>query len=528
MLPPAYAILVGSNLPGPGQQPLHFAVDDAHRVADVLVEIGDHAPERVRVLEDPSPAELLDALDVVRAAVAEHRANGERTSVTFYYSGHARARALNLGAEEVPIGTLRAALEAIDATFTLVVLDACQAGAPGTAKGVHVVPDFSTQSVAGLTTRGTVVMASSTADELSQESLILRGSTFTHHLVSGLRGAADLQGDGLVTLDEAYTYTYHRTLTATAASALGTQHPTLESTLTGYGATVLTRPAAASAQVVFPDPLVAEIVLEHLGTGTVVAEIHKAAGSEVRLALPPGEYQATLRPESGVPERCTLTLMPERSTVFETMDCAPQSAGSIVPKGSGRNLHRTTFEAGIGALYNGRPDAFLERLATFGYRDSRNQVHRTGATPFAQVTAGRSLTSHLSVVGTFGTLDARSYARDNLDGYGELESVSYTWTTRRITVSARATYTKGPWGAFVQAGAGPAWTTARYEEVPDSPLTGHLASAFGVTVMPGHRHHGVGLFAQADYIWAPTLKNLLDETHNTGGLSWQLGMRLVP
>jgi uncharacterized caspase-like protein len=56
---------------------------------------------------------------------------------------------------------------------------------------------------------GEVVITSSSADELSQESDEVGGSYFTHYLLSGLRGAADTSGDGEVTLDEAYRYVYY-------------------------------------------------------------------------------------------------------------------------------------------------------------------------------------------------------------------------------------------------------------------------------------------------------------------------------
>lgn len=172
MLTPAYAILVGANLPGPGQQPLRYAVADAQRVADVLVELADYAPERVHLLADPSVAELTSAFAAVGEAID---ARDERATVTFYYSGHARARALDLGGEQLPIDDLRARLDELGATLTFVVLDACQAGATGTAKGVEVVPDFSSQSIAGLRSEGLVVLASSTGDELRRRRPDVRG-----------------------------------------------------------------------------------------------------------------------------------------------------------------------------------------------------------------------------------------------------------------------------------------------------------------------------------------------------------------
>ncbi|MGH7293383.1 MAG: hypothetical protein ACRELB_00550, partial [Polyangiaceae bacterium] len=53
--PHAYAVVVGSNTGGAGQQPLHFAEDDAQRVARVLREIGHFDAGDVRVLLHPSP-----------------------------------------------------------------------------------------------------------------------------------------------------------------------------------------------------------------------------------------------------------------------------------------------------------------------------------------------------------------------------------------------------------------------------------------------------------------------------------------
>ena len=42
--------------------------------------------------------------------------------------------------------------------------------------------------------------------EEAHESELLRSSFFTHHWIAGLRGAADRDADGLVTLGEAFDY----------------------------------------------------------------------------------------------------------------------------------------------------------------------------------------------------------------------------------------------------------------------------------------------------------------------------------
>ena len=54
-----------------------------------------------------------------------------------------------------------------------------------------------------LASTGEALLTSSAADENALESKEIRGSFFSHHLVSGLRGAADSSGDGQVTLAEA-------------------------------------------------------------------------------------------------------------------------------------------------------------------------------------------------------------------------------------------------------------------------------------------------------------------------------------
>jgi hypothetical protein len=205
------------NRGGPGQTELRFAEDDARHVADLRPALGD----------------VQRALDSLVLRAAEARRRGAEAQVLFYYSGHARASALNLGDEEFPLADLRAQLLAMPAAVTIVLLDACQSGAISRIKGAEPTADFSYNSVNRLTTAGIAVMASSSATELSQESESLGSSYFTHHLLVGLRGAGDTDHDGRVTLSEAYRYAYNQTLAATAATAVGSQHATLETGLRG-------------------------------------------------------------------------------------------------------------------------------------------------------------------------------------------------------------------------------------------------------------------------------------------------------
>ncbi|MEQ1504907.1 MAG: caspase family protein, partial [Myxococcota bacterium] len=152
---PSRAVVVGSNRAGVGQVPLRWAGADADRVAAVLTELGGFAPEAVERLQDPSPDELIAAIDRAAEALAAEGPEGGR--FVFYYSGHARSGSLTLGPDELSIDVLDLALEAVPAQQTLAVLDACQAGEPGVAKGAVPAAQFSFVSVAGLSTTGTAV-----------------------------------------------------------------------------------------------------------------------------------------------------------------------------------------------------------------------------------------------------------------------------------------------------------------------------------------------------------------------------------
>src|SRR5258706_14182748 len=96
-----YAIVVGSNSGGPGQADLHLAEEDAKKVGALLVELGGYAPDQVDVVVQPSPGELRDRIAKLGERVAADATAGKQSRVLFYYSGHARASAIDLGADQL-------------------------------------------------------------------------------------------------------------------------------------------------------------------------------------------------------------------------------------------------------------------------------------------------------------------------------------------------------------------------------------------------------------------------------------------
>ena len=118
------------------------------------------------------------------------------------------------------------------------ILDACQSGEITRTKGMVIGVPFA-EVTEVRQAEGEAWLTAASADEAAQESDKIRGSFFTHYLLSALRGAAD-QGDGVVTLGEAYAYAYDRTVSRTGATTGGTQHPTYDYRITGRGDLPLT------------------------------------------------------------------------------------------------------------------------------------------------------------------------------------------------------------------------------------------------------------------------------------------------
>ncbi|MCI0574434.1 MAG: caspase family protein, partial [Myxococcaceae bacterium] len=148
---------------------------------------------------------------------------------------------------------------------------------------------------AGRRAQGLVLLTSSAADEDSQESDLLGGSYFTHHLASGMLGDADRSRDGKVNLGEAYAYAYERTVADTASTEAGAQHPTFSFDLAGNGDVVLTDVGTRRDGLALPAWAPEGTYFLVDARGFVAAEVHKPAGVERRLALAPGRYRVKRR-----------------------------------------------------------------------------------------------------------------------------------------------------------------------------------------------------------------------------------------
>ena len=144
--------------------------------------------------------------------------------------------------------------------------------------------------------KGYAYLTSSSADEAAQEADRIEGSFFTHALVSGLRGAADMTHDGRVTFNEAYQYAFHATLRGTERTSYGPQHPGYDIQMAGSGDLVLTDLRTTTAALALHENLRGRTSIRD-AEGRLVVELYKDAGTPVELGLAPGDYTMILRQE---------------------------------------------------------------------------------------------------------------------------------------------------------------------------------------------------------------------------------------
>jgi hypothetical protein len=273
---------------------LRFAVADADRFAKVVTGMGGVAPADCMVLREPTRRGFLEALAALKTRADAARTSGGRVDVIVYYSGHADDRGLMLGREMLPYAELRAALADVAADVGITILDACASGAITRLKGGQRHPAFLTDASSQV--KGYAFLTSSSENEAAQESERLQGSFFTQALLTGLRGAADVSGDGQVTLGEAYQFAFAETLAQTTSTQGGAQHPAYDIKMAGTGDVVLTDVRQTAASLVLgPDYDGRFFVLgpRH----QLVAELFKPYGRTIELGLEPGDYHVYFEQE---------------------------------------------------------------------------------------------------------------------------------------------------------------------------------------------------------------------------------------
>jgi hypothetical protein len=329
-----FALIVGSNNGGgAGREVLRYAGHDATNIANVLNQIGGVDKADLALLSEPDSGGLDRAFDALSRRIREERKKGQRVELVVYYSGHADETGILLDGTRYDYGRLRQRIRGVPADVHIAIVDSCASGSFTRIKGGKKMPPFlqdSSNQVAGF-----AFLSSSSADEDAQESDRIGASFFTYFFVGGLRGAADRNRDGKITLTEAYQFAYEHTLGRTQNTMHGPQHPAYDMHLSGTGDIVITDLRSTESALVLPSALKGRVTIVDKD-GRVAVEVTKEAGEPLSLALPDETY--TVNVERGR-DNFTATIQLKGSTPLDEGALRRVSPEKTIARGTSVEEH---------------------------------------------------------------------------------------------------------------------------------------------------------------------------------------------
>jgi Caspase domain/Bacterial Ig domain len=244
-----WAVVIGINRYSK-VRPLRYAVNDAKAFYNHLVEFSQIPRENVTLLLDQDVT-----LTRMRSTLGTQIKNiaGKDDMVIIFFAGHGAtekdvqspdgdglekyllpydADPRDLYATAMPMAEVSRIFSRIQSERLVFIADACYSGASGgrtiDVSGIRAtISDAFLDRVAG--GKGRVIITASGANEVSAEYDNLKQGVFTYYLVEGLKGKADTDKDGIVTVDEVYKYVSEAVPRATNQE----QHPVKKGTVEG-------------------------------------------------------------------------------------------------------------------------------------------------------------------------------------------------------------------------------------------------------------------------------------------------------
>ncbi|HET7876046.1 MAG TPA: caspase family protein [Methylomirabilota bacterium] len=253
-----WAVVIGVGRYASSDVPsLRYTVPDAEAFYQILLERAGFKKGNILLLTDktdrkPTLRDMKWALGTFLARSAK-----KEDLVVIFYAGHGAPEVDPRGAEPdglakylvpsdadpndlystaLPMDELQIIFDRIEAERVVVFLDACYSGAAGgrtfASKRTRAlrVDDLFLDRLAR--SRGRAIVTAARSSVVSIELPELGHGLFTHYLLQGLRGAADLDRDGVVVLQELYTYLEQQVSQKSRASG-GNQHPVMKGEMEG-------------------------------------------------------------------------------------------------------------------------------------------------------------------------------------------------------------------------------------------------------------------------------------------------------
>ena len=231
-------------------RPLRYAVNDATAFRDYLVENLGVPDERLFFLTDEQATQ-----DKVRRLLGTtlKRNVAPEDTVLIFYAGHGAvetdpsnpdgdgfekyllpvdADLKDLYTTAISMNEVQTIFQRIQAERLIFIADTCYSGASGgrttlaTKSRASLSDNFFERISKG---KGRVIISSSYANEVSKEDDQLKHGIFTYYLISGLKGKADSDQEGIITIDEIFGYIAKEVPQASGQD----QHPVKKGEVTG-------------------------------------------------------------------------------------------------------------------------------------------------------------------------------------------------------------------------------------------------------------------------------------------------------
>jgi uncharacterized caspase-like protein len=253
-----WAVVIGVGAyESPAIPRLKYSVPDAESIYQTLTGPAGFKKDNVLLLTDR--AERKPTLRNIKWALGTFlgRSAKKDDTVLIFFAGHGAPEVDTRGVERdglakylipadadpddlystaLPMDELQTIFGRIEAERVVAFLDACYSGAAGgrtfasrrTRAGA--VDDLFLERLTR--SKGRAIVTASRPAEVSIELPELGHGIFTYYLVNGLKGAGDLNRDGIVSLQELYEYVEQR-VTSKSRAVGGNQHPVMKGELEG-------------------------------------------------------------------------------------------------------------------------------------------------------------------------------------------------------------------------------------------------------------------------------------------------------
>jgi uncharacterized caspase-like protein len=208
-----YALLIGVDTYGEGLQPLPAASKDVAALREVLLNPKMGGFDEAKPVINPTRREMAREIelwfqdrqpeDLVLLFFSGHGVKDDRRDLYFAAADTEKQRNRLLTSTATSARLLHDWIRACKAKYQVLILDCCFSGAFGELVGKD---DGEIPLKEQLGAEGRVVLASTSAVDYSFQEKDADLSTYTHYLVEGIGGAADDNGDGLITVGELHRY----------------------------------------------------------------------------------------------------------------------------------------------------------------------------------------------------------------------------------------------------------------------------------------------------------------------------------